>query len=241
MRSFGVREFDGAPAAVRRQLSSARVIRAFGSWREALDVAAGKRARFTAVKAAVHRARTGSKRRVDDHLVSTRAWLETKPASRRGADCDAWRREENLGVEKGELPRPSQAAPASGWPRVGKWALATGSSVLKGLPPCLVSTARHLTESASSPGFPTSVATFDNRQVWLREDIEAYAVGKSFPEREPGYLRPLYLTVRDVQTRIGGRRIRTPAGLPQAGIVGGVRIWRQSDVDAYLRRREDKK
>jgi predicted DNA-binding transcriptional regulator AlpA len=93
-------------------------------------------------------------------------------------------------------------------------------------------------ELALDPRFPKPVAQFGRGRIWLRRDVESYAVGRPFPVRAASALQEKLIESGALSEMLGlnraytqGRRRVVP---PPAGSAGEHNFWVQEEIEAWL-------
>jgi predicted DNA-binding transcriptional regulator AlpA len=256
------REFDIACRGT--GWSKDRVRKTWGRWLFAIESLNGRRARPTPAQRSLRSRIAGKESGYEDAIGSVRRWLDTDPPDRSKDACLAWVRHENDRTDDGDLlvltPSAVMDALAIPWSEVirvaegvieladagrskeqlnATWSSGPHDFVIKpdiarmlGVSQPVVATrVRRL-------DFPKPVLVVPKAQAWLREDIEAFAEGRPFVERERNELRCLYFTSDELASLLGV----TPAALRQpkasaperTGSIAGTSIWLRSDVEAWL-------
>lgn len=95
----------------------------------------------------------------------------------------------------------------------------------------------------SKPSFPTPVVVLNRVRLWMRDDVIAYEEGRPFPERTENELRRIYLATPEVMKAVGLSRSgleHGAYGIPSPAIkAGSINLWLRSEVEEWLKGRED--
>lgn len=221
-------EFNDGAREIGSEWNSSRVIRAWGSWRQAMNAYRGAWVRESPAQRALRRATSGRSRGAEDYATGLRDWLATRPASTTRHDYDDWVSEENERRPAGELPYVKSSAIVGNsallW---GDWlAIARGESSYEEragerLKARTDPSARHdlisstdvalllgigetsVTILAQRPAFPRAVARIGQARVWYRSDVEAYRDGRPVPERREGELQDELIAIPEIAERLG--------------------------------------
>jgi hypothetical protein len=258
-------QFNEVARDVAPSWNTSRVARAWESWRFAGDVYRGERPRLSSHQRSLRTRLAGRQRTREEHLTAIREWLETKPLTEGSAAYLAWRNEMNGQLKEGLLPYPHLSsvcrAYAIGWPdliRVAKGELSLEEARTRSRPrrdefsrgPHELVSIRWVANrlkvavwvagrASYKPEFPTPVAKIGPSRVWLREDVDAYADGRSFPEREPYELQHLYADAVEAAGMLGltPKSLHTPriAAPKPNGRVSGQPYWLKEDVERWIR------
>lgn len=206
------RQFDQTTQAIGLEMRSSRVVRAFGSWRNAKAALLGEHVLETPAQRRLRRHASTRARTHEDHITALRLWLATKPPALRRADYDAFAHAENQAQQHGSpLPRSSAIVSGLGiaWDealRVAKGDTSLDAvhrsegEELKGRDDQdLVGTAavrallgvrtQQVDELLRDPDFPVPVARLGRARVWVLGDLRAYRAGKPVPDRAEGELQ----------------------------------------------------
>jgi predicted DNA-binding transcriptional regulator AlpA len=209
------------------QWTSAKVVRAFGRWRNACQALKGGWVPETAQQRILRRSYFAQDRTHEDYVVAVREWLETKPAREFRTDYDDWTRDRNGRLKEGEKPLPGiktvQNALPIEWERMLRIAKGDGdladelqsaiaeatkdeAEPLVGLTAMALILGRskqHAADWLARDDFPKPVARLVGKRVWLKEDIEAVRNGESFPKREPYSMQHLYMDQEGIEQILG--------------------------------------
>jgi predicted DNA-binding transcriptional regulator AlpA len=256
-----VKDYD--EIAQRLSLMSAQAVgRAFGSWKTALEVLAGRRMPQTARQIEERR---GAPRGTDrsEHLKMLREFLATRPRAPTMAAYRYWALEQNRTLTPGEEPRllPASILARS---RGLRWAelvaLARGQASDAPVAEsysifvALRQVARITGEAYTvvyRRGFPRPVAFSGHAQFWRRDDIFAYRDGRMIPEAEAFALQEELLFTADIARLLGMttrvvatcvRRQGWQRGLlpePCAVIPNVQSVWWRARVEEWLASRPE--
>lgn len=260
-----VEQFNEHAPSVAPGWNVSKVGRAWGSWRFACDVHRGERPRLSARQRSLRGKVAGRRRTREEHLTSVRRWLATDPPGERVSDYEAWRQEANANLAEDELPAPTYKTMHHEFPiawadriRVARGEIALeearlartgsqadwtrGSHELVALPwiskRLRVSRAQAY-RTTHKPEFPRHALVLGRTRVWLREDVDAYAEGRAFPRRKPGWLQPEYLSITETAELIGLKRgsLHNPRTvIPEpAGRVARQPYWLRAEVEQWMR------
>jgi predicted DNA-binding transcriptional regulator AlpA len=251
-----VKDYD--EIAQRLSLMPAQAVgRAFGSWKTAREVLAGRRMPQTARQIAVRR---GAPRGTDrsEHLKMLRGFLATEPRAPTMAAYRDWALEQNRRSTPGDEPRLLPAAILAR-SRGLRWTelvtLARGQAsdapVAESYPifVALRQVARITGEAYTAVyrrGFPRPVAFSGHAQFWRRDDVFAYRDGRLIAEAEAFALQEELLFTADIAGLLGvtssavATRVRRHGwqrGLlpePCAVIPNVQSVWWRKDVAAWI-------
>lgn len=256
-----VGEYNDTRAQLGISWSSAKIIRVWGRWRDAVAALAGERDRSTVAERAYRRTYLGSRRTREEPLAAVRLWLKSVAGSGFASDYDAWAREYNLTLAGDALPMPRLStikhSLALGWSEIvaiargerphpdvaavrrdhGDWSRGPHDLIA-------IRTIAHLIGVSDTvakkrtyrPGFPAHVLTLPgNRRAWLRGDVAAYLRGEQV-ERRANELADLYFDAMEVADLLG---ISYPQEVKRyeiqpAGRAGGRHYWLRGEVEAWL-------
>ncbi len=224
--SLGFREYDKVRGELGMPLSSAAIIRCWGSWAEAGKAARGERVSMTPLQRAHFRA--ALKRRPSGHgewLAGVREWLEEGGPSQAEVDYNAWaqkRFEERPGLPLASRASCVRVALGLQWTLVlkvarGDVSLAdaqaqrlrtlvregrgfAGLNIIALLHGLSMHRAIHMSED---PKFPAVAFKLGTCRIWHLSDIKAHRAGRRFPAREPGGLQGEVMDSVQVRALLG--------------------------------------
>jgi len=255
------KRFDAVPSEVRNGWSSQRVLRAWGTWQHAKEVAAGERPRLTARQRAIKKAAGAMTQRSNDYFAGVRVWLATNPPLLHTRDYDEWCREHNakakgvefhyplykairitggvrwktaLAIANGEITLDEVKRP----PRKARFAKAKGEHDLvtvRDIGKIIGKSKDAADYRTKRSDFPTAVLVKGGRRYWLRPDIKAYHAGKPFPARSINELDAVYVDADEAAEILGFRRehIALSEGHPEPVFNAGNRLWRRTDIEEF--------
>jgi predicted DNA-binding transcriptional regulator AlpA len=255
------KRFDAVPSEVRNGWSSQRVLRAWGTWQHAKEVAAGERPRLTARQRAIKKAAGAMTRRSNDYFAGIRAWLATNPPLLHTRDYDEWCREHNAKAKGVEFHYPLYKAihvtGGVGWKtalaianreitldevkrpsRKARFAKANGEHdlvTIRDIGKIIGISKPTVIYRTKQSDFPTAVLVKGGRRYWLRPDIKAYHAGKPFPARSINELDAVYVDADEAAEILGFTRahIALSAGHPEPVFNAGNRLWRRTDIEEF--------
>jgi len=208
-KRLAVRDYERARRELGLGISSAAIIRRWGSWREAVSVMGGEPARTTQRQRARWLEINNSARAREQHLAGVREWLEGKPAtiSKRAYD-DFALSPDRQGTGALPLVTADAVTDALVLPWRTTLAVARGEKALgaaqrerktelrrEGGSLGLVSVAyiallhggseKAAYKLVRAEGFPVPAAytTMNGRRAWYRHDVEAHHAGRRVPKR----------------------------------------------------------
>lgn len=262
-------EFDATAAKIAPSWNRSKVIRAWGKWRFAKSAYLRGEVRTTGeTRKLLSVVGTSKARSPESYVVFVRKWLDTNPSGTFKRDYQAWVKKYNETLKEGDDPAPSVYRVYSKlritWEDVVR--VARGEITLAEARPTqardrkLVCEGPHdlvsITEiqeklgctrptantKTRKPGFPVPVFSTGRVRLWMREDVEAYLEGESFPKREEDELGDEYLRVIEVADRLGVAEVSvasyTVRHLPRPTVnLGGVRLWHVSVIEETLEKR----
>lgn len=207
----------------------ARIVRAYGSWRNAQAALLGETVLESPVQRQQRRKAGGKRRTHEEPLAALRAWLRTEPVSRTMTSYDDFAKSRNRKLEKGGAQRfPTAIAitmslaltwaeclraaeSPGGFEKIhnSKRAALTetladeeliGSKIIQ----ALLDQNPHVTRVLlDQDHFPAPVATIGRTRAWLAGDIKLYAAGKPVPQRKHGELQAHVLGSVEIAQRLG--------------------------------------
>lgn len=221
-------QFNEATDELGLDWNSAKVIRAFGRWRNAMSAYRGERTPEGPARRSIRRAASSAHNRGHEEAITgLRLWLESGPASKQMTDYDDFRLTYNEGLEDGQKPlRRAYSVVSSlplAWKEIVK--LATGDeepAVLRqrelakqtgvdGAP--LIGTRavalilgrnqNSIKQYEAKEEFPKPVAQLNKASAWRRSDVEAYRDDLPFPKRKRFGEQASFLDRLAVAARIG--------------------------------------
>lgn len=250
-----------------RGWNTTRVGDAWGRWRFALDALNGRRVRPTSAQREQRSKIAGRDSKYEDPISALRRWRREQPDARSHDAYDAWTRRvnESLADDDALMPgstviRDSLVIPFTEAVRVadGEITLAEARSsttqanttwtrgphdfVTKvGIARITGKTRPQVATLIRRHDFPKPVLVTGKGEAWLREDVEAFAAGGSFPDREHYELQELYLTAEQVADLLGvtpaALRQKNGASPPRIGQINGASIYYLPDIEDWLARR----
>jgi ribosome-binding protein aMBF1 (putative translation factor) len=102
---LSVTSYDEAASELGLAVSSAQIVRAWGSWRDARLVLAGQRIPFRRQRSNAPEAELG---RIAEMTQAIRAWLDSEPANHSTRAYDEWVREANATAQRANSPWPGR-------------------------------------------------------------------------------------------------------------------------------------
>jgi hypothetical protein len=221
------KQFDDGAKALELDWRRGRVIRSFGSWRNAKRAVKGEKVREAPSQKRARARAVGRSRGHEEPVHSLRLWLESKPEHHRLVDYEAFAMEANR--RRGQAAKPLPGGQAVRTSLRLPWASAlevargertmeqargdrrvaledlddeslVGVSVLSLV---LETREQHLHKVTNQPGFPRPVARLGHDRAWFFSDIKAYKEDKPVPARKEGSFQHEIVTVSGLARELG--------------------------------------
>jgi predicted DNA-binding transcriptional regulator AlpA len=262
-RPLTVKEYQVAQGELGLAWSSQRILRLWRSFEHAARAAAGGRLPRTWQYRDFLRQHLRGKpaRTREEYLWALRTWLATSPPTETAAGYNAFAREHNLTLGKGELPLPfggtmvnvlalpfselvaiargDKEYPAAARARRDDADWSRGPDDLISIRTIALMSGR--SKAAAVPfvlgsDFPPPVIDLPAGRVWLRDEVHAYLAGEWQEPQPPNRLRHSYMTAGEVAERLGFSRnsvAKTPRFPRAVARVGRCKLWLRSEVEEY--------
>ena len=264
-----VDQYRSAQGLIPGAKSSSYIGRLFGSWALALEAFLGGARPESALQFSIRRALLGRRRTFDEYIAGVARWDRTDPLSSFRTDYDAFADEVNANLTPGEKPivKANTVCRQTGLAWEDARACARGqlsreeALALRRIPARGKVDSGPLVGRAAAgailgfgtweaanvlrrPDAPRAVALIgpQQRRAWLRQDLDAFRDGRSFPIRRPFELQPQIVTPDELAARLGLSCTTLRVYLSQrphlvpapAGRAAGAFWWWRADVSAWL-------
>jgi predicted DNA-binding transcriptional regulator AlpA len=257
-----VREYEALVAELELPMSRSAVVRAWGSWDNAVDAISGEPLRLTPRQRETRREASLIVIDQGELILPLKRFLESNPVrvdipaynafakewNRRKAPQEPYAyastRLQNTGSGFAQLVAQARGEPQAEplddeYPELVSCGMATRIARLPSR------------ASVRSKGFPHPVAVVATRRLWLRDEVVAFRDREPWPKHEPLWMQDEILgpeelaratglsramvsnRMKDRRWELGQLPVPWVTNLPQSLPF----IWRRSDVDAWLRRR----
>lgn len=258
-------QFAEVVGRVAPEWSLSKVLAVFGRWRVAVEVYERGDLRPNVKQLGIMSATRGKIRHDEGYWTAIRKWLRSEPPIVTTTAYNDWADLYNDNLPAGEKPLPSWTSIRIGLQlnfdevvRVANGEITVDEArpyqprELRplddeegphGLIPARVaadicgSRATHVRDVVYQPGFPVPALILKRVSLWRRDDVEAFASGRPFPERKLDELRDVYMTVDELAELVETRRetvIGVPATPLPAVVVGRQRLYLRAEVEAAL-------
>jgi predicted DNA-binding transcriptional regulator AlpA len=256
-----VAEYESAARELRLSWSWQQIHRLWSSFATAAQVALGDTAPTSAQQRSFM-SRYGALRlnQREPPLDAVRRWLATEPLPETAAAYDAFAREHNYTLARGEIPLPryqtmigNLALPWRDIVAVARGDLERGQAIARrkekrdhtqgphdliavGTIALIVGAGNEIAHRLTrQPDFPRPALILAGRRAWLRDEVADYLRGERPPLLKANRLRNEYMTAGEVAERLAIHlvtlsRMTEPRAIGQ---VAGCNYWLVGEVEAY--------